>query len=75
MITVKPWFTNTGLIQSPHYYGHFSLSLGKAFTFFLTLTSLIRTPINANSGHLLLAQLTDSHLKSTLVMQTLYYQL
>ena len=75
MITVKPWFTNTSLIQTPHFYGHFSLSLEKALTFSLTSTNLRWTPINGNSGHLLLAQLTDSHLKSTLVMQTLCDQL
>ena len=49
---------NTCLIQTPLHYGHFSLSLGKAFTFSLASTSLIWTPIDANSGHLLLAQLT-----------------
>ena len=49
---------NTCLIQTPLYYGHFSLSLGKAFTFSLASTSFIWTPIDANSGHLLLAQLT-----------------
>ena len=41
----------------------------------LNSAHLIRTPINADHGHLLLAQSTDSHRKSTLLMWTLHYQL
>ena len=72
----KPRFTDTRLIRTPRYYGHFSLSLGKkALTLSLNSTRLIRTPINADNGHLFLAQSTDSHRKSTLLMRTLHYQI
>ena len=55
-IIVEPSFTDTYLIRTPRYYGQFSLSLGKAFTFSLNSTRLIRTPDNADNGHLFLAQ-------------------
>ena len=65
------------MIRTPRYYGQFSLSLGKAHTFFQNSTRLIyRHPI---------MQTTDScflpngqiliELKSTLLMRTLVYQL
>ena len=47
--TVKPRFTDTCLIRSPHYYGQFALSLGKKALIFTlhsihsTVTSLLRT--------------------------------
>ena len=51
-------------LRMPCYYGHFPLSLGKALTF--SLNSLnTRTPINADNGHLFLAQLIDAHEIST----------
>ena len=39
------------------------------------LKGLIRTLLNADNGHFFLAQSTDSHGKSTSLMQTLDYQL
>ena len=39
--TVKPCFMDTRLMWTPHYYGQFSLSLGKAHTFSLNSTCLI----------------------------------
>ena len=74
-ITIKPCFTDTRLIQTPHYYGQFPLSLGKVLTFSVNSTCLIQTPIDANNRHFFLAQSTDSHIKSTLLMWTLYSQL
>ena len=71
--TVKPHFTDTNLIRTRHHYRQLSLSLGKAHT--ISSTRLIRTPINVDNGHLFLAQSTDSHRKSTLLMWTLHYQL
>lgn len=52
--TVEPRFTDTRLIRTPRYYGHFSLSLGKAHTFFQNSTRLIRTPVNTDNGHFFL---------------------
>ena len=46
-----------------------------AHTFSLNLTRLIRTPVNADNRYLFLAQSTDSHRRSTLLLQTLHYQL
>ena len=65
--TVKPRFTDTNLIRTRHHYTprHHTISS----------TRLIRTPINVDNGHLFLAQSTDSHRKSTLLMWTLHYQL
>ena len=65
--------TDTNLIRTRHHYRQLSLSLGKAHT--ISSTRLIRTPINVDNGHLFLAQSTDSHRKSTLLMWTLHYQL
>ena len=105
--TVEPRVMDTRLIRTPHYYGHFSLSLvkdspyifckfnplntdtsllqacsvllcpwgKKALTFSLNSTRSIRTPINEDNGHLFLAQSTDSHRRSTLLMRTLHYQI
>ena len=47
----------------------------KALTFSLNSTCSIRTPINEDNGHLFLAQSTDSHRRSTLLMRTLHYQI
>ena len=61
---------------SPHY-GQFSLICPwgkKALTFSLNSTRLIRTPVNADNGHLFLAQSTNSHRKPTLLMRTSHYQ-
>ena len=38
------WNQDTRLIRTLHYYGQFSLSLGKALAFSLNSTRLIRTP-------------------------------
>ena len=73
--TVKPNFMDISLTRTPRYYGQFSLSLGKIHTFSLNSTRLIRTSVNADNGHLFLAQSTNSHRKSTLLMPTLHYQL
>ena len=75
IITVEPCFMDTHLIQTPGYYRQFALSLGKEHTFSLNSTCLIRTPINADNGHLFLAQWTYSYGKWTSLMWTLYYQL
>ena len=48
------------MIRTPRYYRHFSLTLGKAHTLFQNSTHLIQTPNNADDGHLVLAQWTDS---------------
>ena len=73
--TVEPRVMDTRLIRTPRYYGR-SLSLGKkALSFSLNSTRSIRTPINGDNGHLCLAQSTDSHRKSTLLMRTLHYQI
>jgi len=66
-VTVEPHLTDSCLIRTSPYYGQFSLSLGKALTFSLNSTRLIQTPINADNGHLFLAQSTDSHRKLNLV--------
>ena len=50
--TVEIRFTDTRLILTPRYYGQFALSLGKALTFSLNSTHLIRTPVNRDNGHL-----------------------
>ena len=67
-------FYDTRLIQTPCYYGQFSLSMGNALTFSSNSNKLIRTP-DADKGHYFLAQLTDSHWKSTTVMPILHNQL
>ena len=54
--TVELRFTDTHLIRTPCYYGQLSLSLERALTFSLNLT---RTPVNADKGHLFLAQSTE----------------
>ena len=50
VIKVKPRFTDTHLIRTPHYYGQFALSLGKESPYIFskfnpvnTDTSLLRT--------------------------------
>ena len=53
----------------------FSLSPGKALTFSINSTHLPRTPFEVDNGHLFLTQSTDSHTKSTSLMQLLYCQL
>ena len=34
--TIKPRFTDTGLIRTPRYYGQFALSLGKQSAYIFT---------------------------------------
>ena len=47
--TVEPRSTDTRLIRTPGYCGQFRLSRrGKAHTFCLKLTRLIRTPVNTD---------------------------
>ena len=69
----------TRLIRKPHFYGLFYFSLGKAHTCSLNLTRLMRTLVNVvnelDNRRLFLAQSTESHRKSTLLMRTLHYQL
>jgi len=62
-------------IRKPHFNGQFYFSPRKAHTFSLNLTRLIQTPVNGDNGRLFLAQSTDCHRKSTLLMRTLHYQL
>ena len=48
--TVEPRSTDTRLIRTPGYCGQFRLSRrGKAHTFSLKLTHLIRTPVNMDT--------------------------
>ena len=48
--TVEPRSTDTRLIRTPGYCGQFRLSRrGKAYTFSLKLTRLIRTPVNTDT--------------------------
>ena len=42
-ITVKPGCTDTRLIRTPHYYGHFTFSLGKESLYIFSSNCLIRT--------------------------------
>ena len=56
--TVEPHFMDTHfmdthLVQTPHYYGRVSLSLGKLHRFSLNSTGLIPTPINVDNRQLL----------------------
>ena len=67
--TVEPRFVDTCLIRTSRYYGKFSLSLGKGNTFYLHSTRLIRT----RTTDTFLAQLIDSHRKSTSLMRTLHW--
>ena len=71
--TVKLCFTDTNLIRTRHHFRQLSLSLGKAHT--ISSTRLIRTPINADNGHLFLAQSTNSHRKAILLTRAIHYQL
>ena len=48
--------SNPALAPRPRYYGQLSLSLERALIFSLNLT---RTPVNADNGHLFLAQSTE----------------
>ena len=47
----QPHFTDTYLIQTPHYYGQFALSLGKEILYIFSTFN----PFNADNGHLFLA--------------------
>ena len=58
-------------LRTPRYYGQFSLSLGKAFTFYLNSTP----PLNTDNRQLFLAQLTDILRKPIPLIWTLHYQL
>ena len=56
--------SNPAALRTPRYYGHFSLFLGEAPTFYLNSTRLIWTPVNTDNGHLFLARqqiLIESH--------------
>ena len=52
-----------------------SLSLGETLTFSLNSTRLIRKPVNADNGHLLLVLSTSSHRPPTSLIRTPHYQL
>ena len=65
---------DTCLIWTPCYYGQFLCPWWKPSNFSSNSNKLIRTP-DADKGHYFLAQLTDSHWKSTMVMPTLHNQL
>ena len=54
--TAQPNFMDTRLMQTPHYYRQFSLSLGKAITFSLNSTQLIWTAVNMDNRHFFPAQ-------------------
>ena len=73
--TVKPGLTDTNLIRTRHHFRQLlNYPWGKHIQS-LNSTRLIGTPINTDNGHLFLAQSTNSHRKSTLLMWTLHYQL
>ena len=57
----------------PRYYGQLSLSL--TLTFLKNSNRLIRTSVNADNGHLFLAQESDWHGKSASLMRKIHYQL
>ena len=44
--SVEPRFTDTHLIRTPHYYGHFSLSLGKESLYIFSKFN----PLNTDTG-------------------------
>ena len=48
---------------------------GESLYIFSQFNPLIRMQVNADNGHLFLAQSTNSHRKQTSLMQTLHYQL
>ena len=52
----NPALQTLHLIRTPRYYGQLSLSLERALTFPL---DFIQTPVNADNGHLFLAQSTQ----------------
>ena len=52
-------------LRTAAYHGQFPLCLGKAVTFSLNPTHLIRIPVHEDNGRLFLAQSTDSHRQST----------
>ena len=43
--TFKPHFTDTRLIQTPHYYGQFALSLGKKSPYIFSKLNPLNTDI------------------------------
>ena len=45
LCTVKPRFTNTRLIRTPHYYGQLVMSLGKESPYNLTLFNPLNTSL------------------------------
>ena len=47
---------DTRLVRTPRYYAQFSLLPGKTHIISLNSARLMRTPVNADNGHLLLAQ-------------------
>ena len=59
----------------PALYWQYSLFLGKALTFSLIWTRLVRTLFNPKNKLLFLAKSAESHKKSTSLMRTLYWQL
>ena len=81
--TIEPRFVDTRLLHLPNTETSFLrtvlFSLGKAHPCSLNLTRLMRTLVNVvnelDNRCLFLAQSTDSHRKSTLLMRTLHYQL
>lgn len=73
--TVEPRFTHTRLKRTPRYFGQFPLSPGKALTFSLNSSRLIRSLVNGENGHSILAQSTNSHRKPATLMRTFLYQL
>ena len=51
LTTVKPLLTDTSLIRTPLSYGQFTWSQENAHTFFVKITSIIRTLYNTDNGH------------------------
>ena len=70
--TVEPLSTDTRLMQTPGYYGHFCLSRRKAHIFSLKLTRLIQTPVNTDNRHFSVSRVTNSHTLSTPALHVLF---
>ena len=73
--TVEPRFTGHPLNTESSLLRTVLFVPGKAHTFSLNSTDLIRTLVYTYNGHQFLAQSTDSHRKSTSLMRTLHYVL
>ena len=71
IIAVEPRSSDTSLILTPVYNGHFHLSPQKAHLFSLKLTNLKQTMVNyRDNEHFSVSQVINSHVLSTLFTDT-----